>query len=85
MSLKLQFVERAVLKGCNLTELCGEFGISRQTGHKWLRRYRKVVVMSERDAALLDGPNVAVIPNGVDLARFAPEIERPGERLLFIG
>ena len=52
---------------------------------KWLRRYRKVVVMSERDAALLDSPNVAVIPNGVDLARFAPEIERPGERLLFIG
>jgi putative transposase len=42
MSLKLQFVERAVLKGCNLTELCGEFGISRQTGHKWLRRYREL-------------------------------------------
>jgi polysaccharide biosynthesis protein PslH len=52
---------------------------------KWLRRYRKVVAMSERDAALLDRPNVAVIPNGVDLARFTPEIERPGERLLFIG
>src|SRR5438105_10354765 len=40
MSLKLQFVERAVLKSSNLTELCLEFGISRQTGHKWLRRYR---------------------------------------------
>jgi polysaccharide biosynthesis protein PslH len=26
-----------------------------------------------------------VIPNGVDLARFIPEIERPGARLLFIG
>ena len=25
------------------------------------------------------------IPNGVDLARFTPEIERPGERLLFVG
>jgi ribosomal protein S18 acetylase RimI-like enzyme len=52
---------------------------------KWLRRYGKVVTMSERDAALLDRPNVAVIPNSVDLARFTPEIERPGERLLFIG
>jgi len=52
---------------------------------KWLGRYRKVAVMSESDAALLDRPNVAVIPNGVDLARFAPEIERPGGRLLFIG
>lgn len=52
---------------------------------KWVQRYRKVVVMSEQDRALLDGPNIAVIPNGVDLARFVPEIERPGERLLFIG
>jgi len=52
---------------------------------KWIRRYRKVVVMSEQDRVLLGRPNVAVIPNGVDLARFAPEIERPGQRLLFIG
>jgi ribosomal protein S18 acetylase RimI-like enzyme len=52
---------------------------------KWIRRYRKVVVMSEQDRALLDRPNVTIIPNGVDLDRFTPEIERPGERLLFIG
>ena len=52
---------------------------------KWIRRYRKVVAMSEQDRALLAAPNVAVIPNGVDLARFTPEMERPGERLLFIG
>ena len=41
--------------------------------------------MSERDAARLDRPNVIVIPNGVDLERFRPQIERPGSRLLFIG
>jgi ribosomal protein S18 acetylase RimI-like enzyme len=52
---------------------------------KWIRRYPKVVVMSEQDRALLDRPNVSVMPNGVDLDRFTPEIERPGERLLFIG
>jgi ribosomal protein S18 acetylase RimI-like enzyme/glycosyltransferase involved in cell wall biosynthesis len=51
----------------------------------WIRRYRKVVVMSEQDRALLARPNVAVIPNGVDLDRFIPQIERPGQRLLFIG
>ena len=51
----------------------------------WTARYRKVVVMSEQDRALLAGQNVAVIPNGVDLDRFVPEIERPGQRLLFIG
>jgi ribosomal protein S18 acetylase RimI-like enzyme len=52
---------------------------------KWVRRYRKVVVMSEHDRALLGTSNATVIPNGVDLARFAPEIERPGQRLLFVG
>src|SRR3984885_10917073 len=52
---------------------------------RWIRRYRKVVVMSEQDRALLVRPNVVVIPNGVDLDRFVPQIERPGQRLLFIG
>jgi ribosomal protein S18 acetylase RimI-like enzyme/glycosyltransferase involved in cell wall biosynthesis len=52
---------------------------------QWIQQYRKVVVMSEQDRALLQQPNVTVIPNGVDLARFTPEIERPGQRLLFIG
>jgi ribosomal protein S18 acetylase RimI-like enzyme/glycosyltransferase involved in cell wall biosynthesis len=52
---------------------------------KWIGRYRKVVVMSEQDRALLARPNVTVVPNGVDLSRFTPEIERPGQRLLFIG
>jgi putative transposase len=42
MSLRLQFVERAAVKGSNVTELYKEFGISRQTGHKWLRRYREL-------------------------------------------
>jgi ribosomal protein S18 acetylase RimI-like enzyme/glycosyltransferase involved in cell wall biosynthesis len=52
---------------------------------KWIALYPKVVVMSEQDRDLLRRRNVAVIPNGVDLARFTPEIERPGQRLLFIG
>jgi ribosomal protein S18 acetylase RimI-like enzyme len=52
---------------------------------KWVKRYQQVVVMSEQDRAALNRPNVTVIPNGVDLTRFTPEIERPGQRLLFIG
>lgn len=52
---------------------------------QWIARYRRVVVMSDQDRALLNRPNVAVVPNGVDLARFTPEIERPGQRLLFVG
>ena len=49
-------------------------------------RYRRVVVMSAKDAGLL-GPGVpsAAIENGVDLERFQPQPEQPGQRLLFIG
>ncbi len=50
-----------------------------------VRRYPRVVVMSEKDAHLLGAPNAIVIPNGVDLERFQPVPERPGERLLFVG
>ncbi len=47
-------------------------------------RYRRVVVMSKKDADLLDAP-CTVIENGVDLVRFRAEPEQPGENLLFIG
>lgn len=52
---------------------------------KWIGRYQRVVVMSDRDRALLGSDNAAVVPNGVDLDRFRPEVETPGQRLLFIG
>jgi len=51
-----------------------------------LRRYRRVVVMSKKDAGLLGAETgAAVIENGVDLERFHGEPEVPGQRLLFVG
>jgi glycosyltransferase involved in cell wall biosynthesis len=51
-----------------------------------VRRYRRAIVMSNKDADLLGADVCTVaIENGVDLARFRPEPETPGERLLFIG
>lgn len=50
-----------------------------------LGRFHRIVVMSDKDAALLASPKARAIPNGVDLARFRPALEGPGERLLFIG
>lgn len=49
-------------------------------------RYRRVVVMSKKDAGLLGRtvPSV-VLENGVDLERFRAAPEQPGQRLLFIG
>ena len=51
-----------------------------------VRAARRVVTMSPKDAEML-GPKAAtaVIENGVDLARFQPAPETPGQRLLFIG
>jgi glycosyltransferase involved in cell wall biosynthesis len=56
------------------------------------RRYRSVIVMSKKDAALLASSakpvaaqRLAVIENGVDLERFQAQPEMPGEELLFIG
>lgn len=39
MSLRAEFVQLAKTSGITMTALCRRFGISRKTGHKWLRRY----------------------------------------------
>jgi transposase InsO family protein len=41
MSLRKAFVELAEQDHMNLSELCRQFGISRKTGYKWLKRYRE--------------------------------------------
>ena len=40
MSQKIEFVDRATAKGANVSALCREFSIARETGYKWLRRFR---------------------------------------------
>jgi transposase InsO family protein len=40
MSQKIDFVERAA-KGEQVAALCREFGVSRQTGHKWIKRFEE--------------------------------------------
>ena len=67
--------------------------VARWDLRRWLRfekravaRYPRVVVMSDKDAALLgNAPNLRVIPNGVDLKRFQAQPETPAHRILFIG
>lgn len=41
MDLRKEFVLAAVAPGANISELCRDFGISRNNGHKWIRRYRQ--------------------------------------------
>jgi putative transposase len=67
MSQKLEFVEKATAPGANVAALCRDYGISRQTGHKWLRRYREqgylgLVEQSRRPASspLATGEEIVV-------------------------
>ncbi len=41
MSLKMEFVEKASRPGVRMAELCREYGISRETGYKWLNRFKR--------------------------------------------
>ena len=41
MSRRKELVTLAVSEGVNMSELCRRGGVSRKTGHKWLRRYRE--------------------------------------------
>jgi putative transposase len=41
MSLKMEFVEKASRPGARMSELCRDYGISRETGYKWLNRFKK--------------------------------------------
>ena len=36
-----EFVALASRRDRNMTRVCERFGISRKTGYKWLRRYRR--------------------------------------------
>jgi transposase-like protein len=41
MSLKLEFVEKASRPGARVSELCRQYGVSRETGYKWLKRFKR--------------------------------------------
>ena len=42
MSERIRFVVEALAGDQTVSGLCARYGISRKTGHKWLRRYREV-------------------------------------------
>jgi len=41
MSLKMEFVEKAMQQHAVMAALCRQYGISRETGYKWLNRYKR--------------------------------------------
>src|SRR5207245_11072731 len=49
VSIREEFVLKALEPGTNLAALCREFGVSRKTGYKWLERYKSGGVLALRD------------------------------------
>ncbi|MBN4072047.1 transposase, partial [bacterium AH-315-F18] len=49
VDLRVQFVTFALNGAMSITELCDMFEVSRQTGHKWLRRYEEEGVGGLKD------------------------------------
>jgi transposase InsO family protein len=47
MSQRIEFVVRALREESTISGLCREYGVSRKTGHKWLRRYHEVGCLQE--------------------------------------
>lgn len=96
--MQVEYTQMAPYRGDILVEHDVTFDLYQQLDRPWdLARWRRfedkavmsfprVVVMSEKDAALLgNAPNVRIIPNGVDLKRFQPQPEVPGRHILFVG
>jgi transposase InsO family protein len=47
MEQRIEFVVRAAMGGSSFSELCQEYGISRPTGYRWMRRYLETGTFSE--------------------------------------
>lgn len=44
MSQRRDFIAQAIQPQANISQLCRDFGISRKTGYKWLKRYQQAGV-----------------------------------------
>ena len=51
-----EFVERALTGKESISALCREFGISRPTGYKWIRRYQEGLGLEDQDRTPLHQP-----------------------------
>jgi transposase-like protein len=80
MSLKMEFVEKASRPGARMAELCRQYGIARETGYKWLNRFKResYAGLEEKSRAPHSSPLQASAPEPRDLTN---ELHDPTVRL----
>ena len=55
--IREEFVAKALIEGCNFSQLCREYHISRVTGYEWVNRYKEGYDLSDRSHAPLNRPH----------------------------
>lgn len=86
MSLKMEFVERAARPGARMSALCREYEISRETGYKWLNRYKREGVdgLEERSRRPKSSPLATAEDLVVAILELREAHPRRGPRKLFV-
>jgi len=51
--LREEFIARSMQDNHNISALCEEFGISRKTGYKWIKRYQESGCLENRSKRAL--------------------------------
>lgn len=68
MDQRVRFVLAAEEAGAVMSQVCREFGISRETGYKWLRRYREVGLSGLEDRSRAPHRHGRALPDEVRAA-----------------
>lgn len=77
MSLKEEFVSLARQEGANKRELCRRFGISAQTGYKWLARYEQLGSSGLSDLSRRPQSSPVATPESMQKAVVALRLQHP--------
>jgi len=77
VSIRKEFVQKALSKNAPIAELCRAFGISRKTGYKWSQRFRQ----SGRDALVEDSRRLHSSPVEISGDMTLKIIRLRGERV----
>jgi transposase InsO family protein len=86
MSLKMEFVEQAVAPGARMSRLCREYGISRETGYKWLNRFKREGYdgLEERSRRPMSSPLATAEDVVVEILSLREAYPRRGPKKLFV-